>query len=204
MINRDDKGHATIRTLRLPSPINLDGKLDEAFYTVVKPISDFIQLEPHEGAPATEKTEVWVFFDDKNVYVSARMFETDSQKRVTSDMRRDSNNMYNNAANQDRVAPSSKQSAANMQKADRAGKGPNNVYADKSGNVQRQTSQGGWQSQSNGSWNSSQNSSRNSSNNMNRDAQARQSGANRSSSSYSGSRGSSGGSRGGGGGGRRR
>ncbi len=96
VISRDDKGHATIRTMRLPSPLVFDGVLDEAFYSAVKPIGDFIQIEPIEGAAATEKTEVWVFFDDKNVYVSARMHESAPDKRVTSDMRRDSNNLYNN------------------------------------------------------------------------------------------------------------
>ena len=33
------------------------------------PFGEFVQQEPYEGQPATEKTEVWVFFDDKNVYV---------------------------------------------------------------------------------------------------------------------------------------
>jgi hypothetical protein len=100
--------------------------------------------------------------------------------------------MYNNAANKDRMAPSNMQKDANMQKANRAGSGPNNVYADKNGNVQRQTSQG-WESRNNsGGWNSPSTSQ----NNLNRDAQARQN-ANRSSynsssrpssSSYGGAR----------------
>ena len=37
-----------------------------------------------------------MFFDDKNVYVSARLWETEPGRRVTSDMRRDASNMYNN------------------------------------------------------------------------------------------------------------
>ena len=66
-----------MRAIRLAAPLRLDGALDEAIYTSVPPISDFIQVEPDEGAPATEKTEVWVFFDDDNVYVSFRCFETE-------------------------------------------------------------------------------------------------------------------------------
>jgi hypothetical protein len=108
-----------------------------------------------------------------------------------------SNNMYNNSANKDRVAPSTKQRDASMQKADRVAKGPNNVYADKNGNVQRRTSQGNWQSRDQGQWKSSpSNRPTQSQNNLNRDARARQQGANR---SYGG-----GGARRGGGGGRRR
>jgi hypothetical protein len=122
-----------------------------------------------------------------------------------------SNNMYNNASNKGRNAPGTMQRDAGMQKADRAAKGPNNVYADRSGNVQRQTNQG-WQTRDNqGQWKSSGSGS-----SMNRDAQARQRGSSGGGSSYGGasyggSRGSSGGgrssgggSRGGGGGGRRR
>ena len=85
--------------------------------------------------------------------------------------------MYNNAANKDRVAPSSKQRDANLNKADRTAKGPNNVYADKGGNVHRQTNQG-WQSRDQGQWKSSPRSSQTQS--MNRDHRARQSGASRS------------------------
>ena len=96
VITRDAGGHAILRTTRIATPIQLDGRLDEAIYSTVKPAAGFIQQEPHEGSPATDETDVWVFFDDQNVYVSARMHETDPSQRVTSDMRRDSNNLYNN------------------------------------------------------------------------------------------------------------
>lgn len=96
VVTRDASGHAILRASRAPAPIQLDGKLDEAIYRDVKPAGGFIQQEPHEGSPASDDTEVWVFFDDRNIYVGARMHETDPSKRVTSDMRRDANNMYNN------------------------------------------------------------------------------------------------------------
>lgn len=137
------------------------------------------------------------------------------------------NNLYGQGAAKDRMAPSTMQRDAGMAKADRVAKGPNNVYADKSGNVHRQTS-GGWQSRDQGTWKNSSPSpstrpSQGSSpsarpstrpsqapSSVNRDYQARQNGANRSSqmsqSRGGGSRGggSSGGGGRGGGGGRRR
>ena len=73
MIVRDEHGVATVRTLRTPSPIIVDGHLEEAIYRDVKPFGEFVQQEPFEGKPATEKTEIWVFFDDKNVYVSGTL-----------------------------------------------------------------------------------------------------------------------------------
>ena len=47
--------------------------------------------------PATEKTEVWVFFDEDNVYVSARAWDSHPERMVENEMRRDNRNLYNNA-----------------------------------------------------------------------------------------------------------
>ena len=96
VVTRNAQGHAVLRTTRLTSPIAFDGRLDEPFYKTVPAASGFIQQEPTEGSPASDKTEFWVFFDDKNVYVGARLWETHPDRRVTSDMRRDASNMYNN------------------------------------------------------------------------------------------------------------
>lgn len=73
-----------------------DGRLDELFYTNVPPIAGFLQQDPAEGQPSEEKTEVWVFFDDEFMYVSARLWETEPSRRVMSDLQRDSMNLYNN------------------------------------------------------------------------------------------------------------
>ncbi len=96
MIARDAQGRVTMRAMRVPSPMVFDGVLDEPFYRDVKPVGDFTQQEPHEGAPATDKTEVWVFFDRDNLYVSARLYESEPGKRVATEMRRDANNLFNN------------------------------------------------------------------------------------------------------------
>ena len=76
--------------------IKVDGKLDEAVYARFEPASDFIQQEPQEGQPATERTEVWVFFDSKNVYVSARCFDSHPERMVANEMRRDHFNLFEN------------------------------------------------------------------------------------------------------------
>jgi hypothetical protein len=93
---RDADGKVTVRATRLKGKFTLDGALNEEVYRRVAPYTDFVQQEPNEGAPATEKTEAWVFFDDQYLYVGARLHESESGKRVASDMRRDANNMYNN------------------------------------------------------------------------------------------------------------
>lgn len=96
VISRDEAGHATVRANRLPSPIKLDGRLDEPFYAATQAISDFIQNDPHPGAPATEKTEVWLFFDRDNFYVVARCWESEPSKELANEMRRDSSAIAQN------------------------------------------------------------------------------------------------------------
>jgi hypothetical protein len=87
---RDSEGRTVVRAVRLNAPIRVDGQLDEAIYTSVTPISDFIQTEPVPGGPATERTEVWVSFDGDNVYVSVRAFESQPDRMIVNEMRRDS------------------------------------------------------------------------------------------------------------------
>ena len=86
--------HTTVRAVRIQAPLKIDGALDEPFYTSVPPISDFIQQEPHEGEPATEKTEMWLAFDNNNVYVAFRCWESEPGRVVASDMRRDGPNLW--------------------------------------------------------------------------------------------------------------
>ena len=93
-ISRDVAGRATIRAVRLTAPLQLDGQLDEALYTSVPSISDFIQAEPQAGAAATEKTEVWVSFDRDNVYVSFRCWESRPDRLVATEMRRDGSAIF--------------------------------------------------------------------------------------------------------------
>jgi hypothetical protein len=96
VIARDESGRATIRAVRLTSPIRLDGQLDEEFYNSIPAISDFIQQEPREGSPATERTEAWLLFDADRVYVSFRCWESRPERMVVNEMRRDDMNVYQN------------------------------------------------------------------------------------------------------------
>lgn len=89
VVSRDSAGHVTIRAVRLDAPIRIDGALDDAVYQTVLPISDFVQVEPANGAPATEKTETWLTFDRDYVYVSFRCWESAPERRVAKSMRRD-------------------------------------------------------------------------------------------------------------------
>ena len=61
------------------------------------PVSDFVQMEPTAGAPATEKTEVWVFFDDRHLYLGGRAWDSMPESRwIANEMRRDNRNLFQN------------------------------------------------------------------------------------------------------------
>ena len=95
-VARDGQGRVTVRATRLPAPLRIDGQLDEAPYSTVEPIGDFVQLEPTAGAPATEPTDVWIFFDDDSLYISGRCWDSVPEARwIANEMRRDGA-LYNN------------------------------------------------------------------------------------------------------------
>jgi hypothetical protein len=96
VVTRDDGGRITVRTTRAIEPIRVDGRLDEALYQITEPITGFLQQEPNEGMLATERTEAWVFFDNDNIYVSARCWETQPSRRVADEMRRDTAQLRQN------------------------------------------------------------------------------------------------------------
>ncbi len=93
VITRDPAtGRATIRAVRIAVPLRIDAQLDEAVYQTVPPISDFIQQEPRAGSPATERTEAWLLFDDTNVYVAIKAYESAPDRMVLNELRRDNLN----------------------------------------------------------------------------------------------------------------
>ena len=71
--------HAAARTAtaaRLQGPVALDGRLDDAAWAAVQPVTGFIQLDPLEGQPASQRTVVRIAFDDEAVYVGAMLYDT--------------------------------------------------------------------------------------------------------------------------------
>ncbi len=96
-ITRDEQGHATVRSIRLLAPLVVDGKLEEDVYTQNEPFGDLIQVVPATGKPATEKTDLWLMFDDNNVYVGARVHDSaPPDKWVANEYRRDTNQLRQN------------------------------------------------------------------------------------------------------------
>lgn len=97
MSTTDADGGRTLHAVKLDAPLRIDGALDESLYATVAPASDFIQMEPKPGAPATEKTDVWIAFDATTIYVTVRCWDsTPPSNWIMDEMRRDSSNIPRN------------------------------------------------------------------------------------------------------------
>ncbi len=77
-----------IKAVRISEPLRIDGLLDETLYHGTS-YSDFIQYEPFNGAKATQKTDMWIAYDDAAVYVGARMWDSNPDSVVGRIGRRD-------------------------------------------------------------------------------------------------------------------
>ncbi|MCY3847063.1 MAG: DUF5916 domain-containing protein [Acidobacteria bacterium] len=95
-VARDDSGRATVRSVRLTGPWRLDGVLDEPIYDQVPPIDGFIQQLPEAGVRPSEETHAWVFHDEDNLYVGARLWDSAPDQLIANEMQRDSFQIVNN------------------------------------------------------------------------------------------------------------
>ena len=97
VISRDEEGRATIRATRLTDDIRLDGQLDESVYHTVPGHTGFIQQAPARRCPRHGKTEVWIMFDERNIYVAGRIWDSAPPSEwVANEMRRDTAQLRQN------------------------------------------------------------------------------------------------------------
>ena len=67
-----------LRALRIEGKaLTIDGRLDESVWKRAPIATGFVQLQPDEGSPASERTEVRVLYAEKALYVGFRAFEQD-------------------------------------------------------------------------------------------------------------------------------
>lgn len=66
----------------------IDGVVDDAVWMDVEPFSAFIQQEPSEGQPSTERTELRFLLDRQNLYITVISFDREPQNILVSQSRR--------------------------------------------------------------------------------------------------------------------
>ena len=70
-------------------PVNIDGRLSEAFWSLAVPIEGFRQKDPEEGESATERTEVRIAYDADALYIGVMAFDRSPDDVVARVMQRD-------------------------------------------------------------------------------------------------------------------
>jgi len=81
----------SIEAGRVDSGPGPEGWRNNPLWAQATAATDFVQLEPSEGAPATERTEVRVLFDSEAIYVGAWMYDSDASRIIVGERRRDAN-----------------------------------------------------------------------------------------------------------------
>jgi hypothetical protein len=80
-----------VRAYRLTDAesIVLDGNPDEAVWQKAVPATNFLQRDPDNGAPATEKTEVRIVFDRDRIVLGVICFDSEPERLLGNQMQRD-------------------------------------------------------------------------------------------------------------------
>ncbi len=73
--------------VRTAEPPVIDGHLDDAVWATAAVISDLHQLDPSEFSEPSERTEVYILYDNDALYLGARMWTDDSERITANTMR---------------------------------------------------------------------------------------------------------------------
>ncbi len=82
-------GVPIVTAARTEEPLTLDGLLSEASWAIATPVTGFLQKDPQEGAPASERTEVRILFDTQQIYFGVFCYDSDPASVRATELRRD-------------------------------------------------------------------------------------------------------------------
>ena len=79
-----------VEPTRAARPPRLDASLGEEEWLTAAVIDQFIQQEPAEGEPASERTVVRLMYDDRALYIGVEAYDSVPDAVIATEMRRDS------------------------------------------------------------------------------------------------------------------
>jgi hypothetical protein len=95
LLRASDINYETIRlerrlhAVRITDKVAVDGRLDEPVWTAASRAIEFIQKEPNEGEPASEKTEIRVLYDTDNLYFGVVAKDPEAAHIIISELKKD-------------------------------------------------------------------------------------------------------------------
>jgi hypothetical protein len=79
-----------LQAVRARGPLKVDGRLDEADWAQAPAADGFLQRDPDQGRPASERTELRLLFDDEALYAGVRLHDSSPGSVSRQLSRRDS------------------------------------------------------------------------------------------------------------------
>jgi hypothetical protein len=67
----------SVRIVRAAAPPVIDGVLDEEAWQLASQVEDLHEIQPTEYAAASERTVVYLLYDDDAIYIGARLYDRD-------------------------------------------------------------------------------------------------------------------------------
>ena len=77
----------SVRMVRTETPPAIDGRLDDAVWARAAVVDDFHQSQPIEGAEPTERTEIYLLYDDDALYIGGRFWDSEPERIAAGTLR---------------------------------------------------------------------------------------------------------------------
>src|SRR5262245_15774890 len=77
VLQRAAQTQKSARAFSTESAIRADGVLEEPAWSEAFPITQFLQKDPLEGEPSTERTEVKILYTKKSIVFAIRCYDSD-------------------------------------------------------------------------------------------------------------------------------
>jgi hypothetical protein len=74
---------------RTETPPRVDGRLDDPVWQRATPIGELVQVDPVEGAPPSEATEIRFLYDADQLYMAVRCFDREPEEILVTTRERD-------------------------------------------------------------------------------------------------------------------
>ncbi len=77
----------TVQMVRIDVPPTIDGVLDDAVWARAAVVDDFKQSQPIEGDEPTERTEIYLLYDDDALYIGGRFWDSEPDQIAAGTLR---------------------------------------------------------------------------------------------------------------------
>ncbi len=87
---RDDEAGKSFRAVRTAIPPVVDGRIDEEVWALADVVEDFHEINPDEYEEPSQRTQVFVLYDENNLYIAAKLWDTQATEIVAQILRQGS------------------------------------------------------------------------------------------------------------------